>query len=130
MTTASSGSCLCGKVRWRVTGPLRPVTACHCSQCRKTSGHYSAYTGAPMEAVEIDGGDSLTWYRSSPEATRGFCATCGSTLFWQPEGEARIAIAAGSIDGPSGLAIARHIYCADKGDYYAITDGVPQLAGH
>jgi len=126
----ATGSCLCGGVRWRVRGPLRAITACHCTQCRKASGHFSAYSGAPHDAFEIEAGDSLKWYRSSPSATRGFCGTCGSVLFWQPEGAARVAISAGSIDGPTGLAIAKHIFCADKGDYYEINDAAEHLETH
>ncbi|WP_442475962.1 GFA family protein [Roseovarius litorisediminis] len=38
------GSCQCGAVRYEVAGPLRQVVGCHCSQCRKTSGHYVAAT--------------------------------------------------------------------------------------
>ncbi len=119
------GSCLCGAIRWRGLEAMRPVIACHCKQCRKTSGHFSAYSSLDHDKIVIDG--DVTWYRSSPEAQRGFCATCGSVLFWQPEGEARVSVAAGSIDGPSGLHIATHIFCVDKGDYYDIADGVPQM---
>lgn len=121
-----SGSCLCGRIRWRARAPMKAVTACHCIQCRKTSGHYAAFSGLAHSDVTVEG--DVTWYQSSPEARRGFCGTCGSTLFWQPEGQPRVAIAAGSIDGASGLEITRHIFCAFKGDYYTLADGVPQLA--
>lgn len=122
------GSCLCGTVRWRVRGELRPVIACHCGQCRKMSGHFWAATSASHDQFELTGKEEPAWYRSSEAAERGFCRKCGSTLFWQPTGEARIAIAAGSIDGPSGLETSEHIYVANKGDYYEIGDGKPQLA--
>ncbi|MDR3497324.1 MAG: GFA family protein [Ancalomicrobiaceae bacterium] len=124
-----SGSCLCGRIRWRARAPMRAISACHCTQCRKWTGHFGAFTGIALADVDIDGEDAITWYRASPIARRGFCATCGSTLFWQPDAEPRLAIAAGSIDGPSGLVLDRHIFCADKGDYYAIEPGVPQFAG-
>ncbi len=121
-----TGSCLCGAVRYRVSGPLRPVIACHCRQCRKTSGHHVAATSAAREDIDIKG--DLRWYRSSPTARRGFCPTCGSNLFWDGPGE-NLSIFAGTLDGPSGLAIAGHIYCADKGDYYEICDGAPRAPG-
>ena len=41
-----TGGCLCGGVRYRVAGRLLPVVACHCGQCRRTLGHFGAYTGA------------------------------------------------------------------------------------
>lgn len=118
------GSCLCGQVRFRVTGPLRPVIACHCTQCRKTSGHYVAATSARAGDVEIEG--EITWFRSSDCARRGFCGTCGSSLFWQEDGGERLSIHAGAFDGVTGLRLKGHIFVADKGDYYEIADRLPQ----
>ena len=120
------GCCLCGEVSYRVNGPLRPVVACHCGQCRKTTGHHVAATSAAREDVEITG--DVTWYRSSRTARRGFCGSCGSNLFWDGPG-ANLSIFAGTLDGATGLSLIGHIYCADKGDYYEIADGLPQAAG-
>ena len=113
------GSCLCGGVIFEVTPPLRPVVACHCSQCRKTSGHYWASSSVPLDRFRLVASGTLAWYRSSEIARRGFCARCGSSLFWQPDAEPRIAFAAGALDGPTGLHLATHIYTEDAGDYYA-----------
>ncbi|HZS82159.1 MAG TPA: GFA family protein [Stellaceae bacterium] len=120
------GGCLCGAVRYEVHGPLRPIIACHCSQCRRQTGHFMAATAARLGDFVLAKEAGLRWYRSSPKARRGFCTTCGSTMFWQGEGSDHISIAAGTVDGKTGLAITRHIFTADKGDYYAITDAVPQ----
>ncbi len=49
--TTHTGGCLCGGVRYQVRGELRGVIACHCSQCRRTSGHHSAMTSAPDERL-------------------------------------------------------------------------------
>lgn len=116
-----TGSCLCGAVSYNVTGPLRPVVACHCSQCRKTSGHYVAATQAARADVAI-AGESLVWYRSSEVAQRGFCGRCGSNLFWQRHGSDRISIWAGTLDGPTGLKMTSQLYPEDKGDYYDLPD--------
>ncbi len=120
------GTCLCGDVAFEITGPMRPVLACHCSQCRKTSGHYWAATSVPETAFTLTCKDGLRWFRASDTARRGFCAHCGSSLFWKPDGQDRIAIAAGALDGPTGLKTTGHIFVADKGDYYDITDDLPQ----
>ena len=117
------GSCLCGAVSYEVAGELRPVIACHCVQCRKISGHYGAATSALRSAVTIAG--EVSWYQSSATARRGFCGTCGSSLFWDGPGE-NLSIWAGTLDGPTGLTLSGHIFCADKGDYYPINDPVPQ----
>ncbi len=119
------GGCLCGSVVYEVEPPLRPVIACHCTQCRKTSGHFWAATSVPHDRFRLVKDEGLTWFASSDTADRGFCAHCGSSLFWQPKGEVRISIAAGTLDGPTGLEIAEHWYTDDRGDYYDITDGKP-----
>ena len=121
-----TGSCLCGAVRYQVSGAMRPVIACHCVQCRKSSGHHVAATSAPRDSVAIEG--EVTWYASSDEARRGFCGTCGSQLFWDGPGQ-NLSIFAGTLDNPTGLTLAGHIFCADKGDYYDIADGTPQAEG-
>ena len=113
------GSCHCGAVRFEAEGPLRPVIACHCTQCRRTSGHYWAATSVPRARFRLLREDGLAWFRSSPTARRGFCRCCGASLFWAPEVEDRLALAAGSLDGPTGLSVSRHIHSADAGDYYA-----------
>ena len=116
------GSCLCGQVRYEVNGPLRPVIGCHCAQCRKTSGHYVAATSADRDDVTITG--DVAWYVSSDTARRGFCATCGSSLFWDGPGT-HLSIMAGTLDGPTGVRLSGHIFAADKGDYYDLNDDVP-----
>jgi hypothetical protein len=121
-----TGSCLCGAVTFELAGGRRPPDACHCSQCRKQSGHYWASTDVPRAAVSIHGGDNLTWFRSSEKVRRGFCATCGSFLFWEPLAGQSIAVAMGAFDAPTDTRLAKHIFVADKGDYYDIADGLPQ----
>ncbi len=122
---SGSGGCLCGAVRYRVSGPLRDVVACHCSQCRRMSGHHLAATSAARDDLRIDG--AVAWYASSPGVRRGFCATCGSNLFWDDARAARISICAGTLDAPTGLKLRGHIFVADKGDYYELIDGVEQF---
>ncbi|MEL6373268.1 MAG: GFA family protein [Pseudomonadota bacterium] len=126
---AHEGSCLCGAVRYRVTGPLRPVLGCHCVQCRKSTGNYMAATAASDADLTVsDGEGALMWYRASDFASRGFCGRCGSTLFWKRDGLDATSIAAGTLDGATGLKIEAHIFCADKGDYYDIAEDAPHFA--
>lgn len=120
------GSCLCGAVRFEVNCPLRPPDACHCTQCRKQSGHFWASTDVPRTALTLHGEDKLTWFRSSEKVRRGFCSTCGSALFWDPIQKDIIAIAMGAFDQPTDTRLAMHIFVASKGDYYEIGDGLPQ----
>ncbi len=121
-----SGSCLCGAVTFEVAGELPGPDACHCSQCRRQSGHFWASTDVRRADLTLKGEDRLTWYRSSEKVERGFCATCGSALFWAPIGREKIAVAMGAFDKPTGTRLHKHIFTADKGDYYDIADGVTQ----
>jgi len=121
------GSCLCGAVTFRVTGPLLAPDACHCRMCRKTSGHYFASTDVKRAALTVSGVDHVRWYQSSAKVARGFCGTCGSSLFFDPVGQTDwTAVAMGAFDGPAGTHLGVHIFTADKGDYYDIADGLPQ----
>ncbi|MEQ1491794.1 MAG: GFA family protein [Terricaulis sp.] len=121
------GSCLCGAVRFTVSCELPGPDACHCSQCRKSSGHYFSSTDVPKAAVTVEGEDKVTWFQSSEKVRRGFCGTCGSPLFWDPIFRDWIGIAMGAFESPTGTRLAKHIFTADKGDYYDIgDDGVPR----
>lgn len=121
------GGCLCGQVRYTVTGELAPVIACHCRKCRKMSGHFFAATAAPRSAFEITSAKGLTWYVSSGTSRRGFCSTCGSSLFFDHGDDEPIGIAAGSFDSEPPLKLAAHIYVDHAGRYYSLDDGVDKF---
>ena len=128
-TRIFTGGCLCGGVRYEVRGALSDCHACHCGQCRRQSGHFVAATGAQKDDFMLTSEGSLKWFRSSSFARRGFCADCGSALFWDDGGE-EISINAGSLDQPTGLKLTKHIYVDDKADYYEIEDSLEKFAGY
>lgn len=120
------GSCNCGAVQFEITATPKGPSVCHCSQCRKQSGHLWASAYVPDQAITITQDRGLKWYASSATAKRGFCASCGAFLFWKMAAEATTSFSLGSLDGPSGLTLEKHIFVADKGDYYAISDALAQ----
>lgn len=122
------GSCLCGAVRFVVTGDLKPANACHCSQCRRMSGHFWVSTEVADDRLTLNGAENVRWFASSARATRGSCASCGSALFWKSNDAPCTEIALGAFDKPTGAEIEMHNFVADKGDYYDIADGLPQYA--
>ena len=97
----TSGHCLCGAVSYTISGDLRPIMYCHCEQCRRTSGHFVAATACKPSQISFDADVGLEWYRSSPEAKRGFCKSCGSNLFWAPEHHPYWSVFAGALDRPT-----------------------------
>lgn len=127
MTMQLTGRCECRKVSFTVYSVRETVTVCHCSQCRRFSGHVWASTHAQFENVTFDDDEGLTWYTSSDFAKRGFCKHCGSTLFYRRDDESGIGIAAGCLDAPTGLRLDKHIFVDDQGDYYEISDEKPAL---
>jgi hypothetical protein len=76
--------------------------------------------------LTVQGADKVTWFRSSEKVRRGFCSTCGSSLFWDPIEKDWIGIGMGAFDLPTDTRLRIHIHVADKGDYYDIADGLPQ----
>ena len=121
-----NGSCLCGDIRFEVTGDLLgKVSACHCGQCRKQSGHHWASGNVHEDGVAITG--PVAWYEATTLARRGFCGRCGAFLFWKAHDEDQISFSLGALDDTAGVHLQQHIFVADKGDYYEIKDDLPQL---
>ena len=127
--SAATGHCLCGAVSYEVRGPLGDVLICHCEECRRWHGHVSAGAAARKQDLVLLDEGSLRWIdspHSDAGARRGFCGNCGSSLFWDPPGGETISIAAGTLDGATGLSVAAHWFVSQAGDYYEIAqDGLP-----
>jgi len=121
-----TGRCNCGAVTFSASGPFRPSSACHCKSCRRQTGHYTVATKVRRADLDVSGETAMTWYAATAEAQRGFCASCGAHLFWRENGADTVWIKAGCLDEPTGLVLAGHIFVSEKGDYYDITDGLPQ----
>ena len=127
MSEHHEGGCLCGGVRYRVTGPLRDITTCHCGECRRPHGGAAPYTACPDDQLELLVDVGLAWIESphsTTNAVRGFCANCGSSLFWKAPERDYTAIAAGSVDEPSGLHSIEHIWWDARADW-EVPDGLP-----
>jgi hypothetical protein len=123
------GSCMCKSVRIEIQEPLEHAPeACHCTLCRKQSGHFLVGVNVRRTALRIIGAEFVKWYSSSEQVRRGFCSICGSPLFWNPtmEGYQWTSVMLGCLDTPLDLKIAKHTFVAEKGSYYEITDGAPQ----
>jgi hypothetical protein len=128
-TQRATGRCLCGAVTYEVRGPLRDIILCHCVECRRWSGTIGAFAATRREDLAIEETGALRWIDSpdsSRGAQRGFCSECGSSLFWQGRGAERIGIAAGTLDAPTGLRVAAHIYTHQAGDWDEPNDGLPR----
>jgi hypothetical protein len=122
----NNGSCLCGAITFKIDGELPAPTACHCTQCRKHTGHYEAGSDIPRSAISIQGNDQITWYRTE-NVRRGFCAICGSSLFFDADDANWIGVSMGAFDTPTNTKLRMHVFVKNKGDYYDLNDGVQQF---
>jgi hypothetical protein len=120
---ARTGGCLCGAVRYSVTGGLRHVLNCYCERCRRFTGHHLAATAAALDDVSLeDPTEQVTWYPVDG-AEYGFCRTCGSSLFWRATARpTRLSICAGSLDPPTGLTTVEAWWASQASDYFQRPD--------
>ena len=131
ISTTTTGSCLCGGVRFRIEQPLAPIQVCHCTQCRKAQGTPFA-TNIPVAAAAFrleQGGELLTEFESSPGKLRVFCRRCGSPVYSRrttlPE---VLRLRAGLLDEPVQATLQAHCHVASKSSWWPIDDTLPQFA--
>jgi len=117
-----TGGCLCGGVRFELVPPVRDVVICHCSLCRRSGTLAGAYTAVERDGLRLTSSETLASYTDVNGRDRGFCAACGSTLFWWSEDDSTISVSAGALDGPTGLAVERHVFTLDAADWESAPD--------
>lgn len=115
-------ACLCGAVSVTLDADPGAITACHCIQCRKTSGHVPRSLDDPDRLSRIEG--EVATFRSPGGAVRSFCPACGTKIAFDGS-TGLLSLEAGLFDRLAGREPDLHIFAAFKGDYYEIPDGVP-----
>jgi hypothetical protein len=120
------GSCECGKFAIEVSGDISPVFACHCVQCRKSSGHYWAAVPVPTRQISVISDETLAWYQSTDVADKAFCRNCGSSIFWRLAGRPTLHVSAGLFDDDLPAKLDSHRFISERGTYYDITNSLPQ----
>jgi len=119
-----TGGCHCGAVRYRSTALMDNSHICHCRMCQKAVGNFfAALVGAPNDALVWTRGAPAT-FASSDLAERGFCAACGTPLFYRSIGGTRTGLTIGSLDNPS--VAPPHVQVGIEGRY-AFMDGLCSL---
>ena len=122
------GGCLCGRVRYRCTGPGFDAGYCHCRSCRRASGApYVAWVTFRNEDFTLTGEAAV--HRSSPAVVRRFCPACGTPLTYahcDAPGQLDVTIA--SFDDPGSFEPAYHIWLDHALPWVALDDGLPRYA--
>lgn len=128
-----AGSCLCGKVRYQISGEIRDIVYCHCSKCRKAQGSAFA-TNGNVRAEEFEfiaGEDELTGYQSSPGQTKYFCRHCGSPIISKKESVPdNVRVRLGTIESDIVERPTAHIFVASKANWEDIEGDLPQYEGY
>lgn len=123
-----TGSCHCGEVAFRATGPMRPIVVCHCTDCLNLAGNsWAATATANTRFLLTKGADTLDWYASSDFAERGFCSHCHAHLFYRRHGADKISISLGALDTLDGLFVSGQIYTKSLPPAYRIAPDAPDL---
>jgi hypothetical protein len=124
-TMTHPGGCLCGAVRFTADGVEPHFHACHCGMCRRWSGG-SPFFGAKAGSVRFDDEAHLGRYASSSWAERGFCTTCGTTLYYllKPTHEHHLSV--GAFDDPSPFRLTLELFIDRKPDGYALAGDHPR----
>lgn len=121
------GGCLCGGVRFRLTGKLGPAGFCHCKQCQRASGSAFA-ANAPVRTKYLEmraGTELLSEYESSPGKFRAFCSRCGSPIYSRRDSEPDLRrIRLGSLDSDPGRRPLAHVWVTAKAPWYTIEDSL------
>ncbi len=123
------GGCLCGAVRYEISGEPRIVAHCHCSMCRRHSGAaFLTYASFARDQVSFTG--TPTAYRSSAAATRSHCGTCGSPLTFVFDSDPdTLWLTVGSLDDAASVRPTEHWFVADKIAWLDLHDGLPRWPG-
>jgi hypothetical protein len=125
------GGCLCGGIRFRVTGKLGPVAYCHCKMCQRASGSaFAANASVRARYFQLTSGDDLvSEYESSPGKHRAFCRRCGSPIYSRLDAEPDVRrLRLGTLDADPERRAFAHFWVDAKAPWYGIEDALPRYA--
>ena len=125
-TSGLTGGCLCGAIRYVARGAPFHQTVCHCSLCRRSAGApMVAWFSVRPEDFAITAGQPSR-YRSSAQAVRSCCPTCGTQLTFKHDGLDEIDVTICSLDDPAALVPADHTYVSSQLPWIHLDDGLPR----
>ena len=122
------GGCLCGAVRYRVSGPPQATSLCHCNSCRRSTGGPSlAWAIFAEQDVEIIDG-ALAVHISSPGVERGFCARCGTSLTYRRASRPGLFdVTTASLDDAEAFPPTKEIWTEERLSWVAANPDLPQF---
>ncbi|PKY01783.1 DUF636 domain protein [Aspergillus campestris IBT 28561] len=133
MTASKTGSCLCGAVKYTITGVPEHYYLCHCNSCQKATGSaFGANCWYKQSELQItQGNHSITTYQdktteSGNALQRSFCTTCGSNLFIGNDAMDKlgaVSVTSGTIDDQSGLRPTLEVWGRGRREWLSPVEG-------
>lgn len=123
-----TGKCLCGKVSITVSDLHSDISACHCSMCRKWSaGPFLSVDAGKGDSITITPEEAVTRYKSSEWAERGFCSTCGSSLFYHGIFDDSYYVSADLFEDNKDAKLKAEIFYDNRSDAYTFAEETVKL---
>ena len=122
-----SGRCLCGAVRYTAEGVEPHFHSCHCNMCRRWSG--GPAMAASVASIAFDDDGAIGRYDSSAWAERGFCAKCGSHLFYRLKADERYFVPAGIFDEEKSFVFDHQVFIDEKPPFYTFSNQTHDMTG-
>ena len=121
-----AGGCLCGRLRYKITGPIDSVGHCHCGMCRRSSGGIIVtWITLPAERFTFVSGRPAV-YRSSEHGKRSFCGDCGAQItFWSRRAPAEIDVTLATLDDAAEYPADRHVFVKDRLPWLHLDEQLP-----
>ena len=124
-----TGHCLCGRIRYEITGEVGPVELCHCTHCRRSTGSAFSANGTvrSKDFDLVEGKQYLREHESRPGKFRGFCLCCGSPIYSRLDARPRhLRLRLGTLEDDPGTRPRAHIWVRSRAPWYEIRDGLPE----
>lgn len=122
-----TGSCLCGGVKYSITGQVGNIVHCHCETCRKAhSAAFSSVAAVADSDFSVQGREHLNSYESSPGKQRFFCSNCGSQIYAKRDGASHVILRLGCLDDDPQAKEQNHIWVSQKACWYSINSQLPE----
>ena len=122
-----SGSCLCGKVKYKISGKVGEIVHCHCKTCRKAHGAaFSSVAAVNDTDFELSGSENLKSFESSKGKKRYFCTTCGTQVYAKKDNTHHLILRLGSLDDDPRSNEKNHIWVSQKACWYSINGNLPE----
>ncbi|WP_421781490.1 GFA family protein [Kiloniella litopenaei] len=126
-----NGSCLCGAIKFEISGEPSSLSYCHCSRCRKAAGVFSAVLIGKADDLKVTAGhDKIAKAPTGAEwkLERCFCKDCGTSLGDLVVGDIYV-VAASALDDDPVIRPTVHIHTGSKPDWYQIDDNLEKFEG-